>query len=165
MSEDFSAETLVTLTADIVSAHVSNNSVAVSDVPSLIASIHGALAGLGTPAPVVEEKKEPAVSIRASVKPDHLVCLDCGKTFKMLKRHLMTDHQTTPAGYRAKWNLPANYPMAAPAYAAMRKDLALKIGLGRKAGQSVVKKAAPAKTAKQPRAKAITAAKAHLGAK
>ena len=125
-------ETLITLTADIVAAHVSNNSVAVSDLPVLIANVHGALAGLGGSAPVPEVKQEPAVSIRSSIKPDFIVCLEDGKKLKMLKRHLMTHYQLTPEQYRAKWNLPADYPMVAPNYAEQRRTLAKKIGLGTK---------------------------------
>ncbi|WP_353204814.1 MucR family transcriptional regulator [Sphingomonas sp.] len=125
-------ETLITLTADIVAAHVSNNSVAVSDLPVLIAHVHGALSGLGGPAPVEVIKQEPAVSIRSSIKPDFIVCLEDGKKLKMLKRHLMTHYQMTPEQYRAKWNLPADYPMVAPNYAEQRRTLAKKIGLGTK---------------------------------
>lgn len=125
-------ETLVTLTADIVAAHVSNNSVAVSDLPILIQNVHGALAGLGTVAAAPEVKQEPAVSIRSSVKPDFIVCLEDGKKLKMLKRHLMTHYQMTPDQYRAKWGLPADYPMVAPNYAEQRRTLAKKIGLGTK---------------------------------
>ena len=125
-------ETLITLTADIVAAHVSNNSVAVSDLPVLIANVHGALAGLGGAAPVPEVKQEPAVSVRSSIKPDYIVCLEDGKKLKMLKRHLMTHYQMTPEQYRAKWNLPADYPMVAPNYAEQRRTLAKKIGLGTK---------------------------------
>ena len=125
-------ETLVTLTADIVAAHVSNNSVAVSDLPVLIQNVHGALAGLGTAAAEPEVKQEPAVSIRSSVKPDFIVCLEDGKKLKMLKRHLMTHYQMTPDQYRAKWNLPADYPMVAPNYAEQRRSPAKKIGLGTK---------------------------------
>ena len=125
-------ETLVTLTADIVAAHVSNNSVAVSDIPVLIQNVHGALAGLGRVAAEPEVKQEPAVSIRSSVKPDYIVCLEDGKKLKMLKRHLMTHYQMTPEQYRAKWNLPADYPMVAPNYAEQRRTLAKKIGLGTK---------------------------------
>jgi len=133
MTEDnTTADTLITLTADIVSAHVSNNSVAVSDLPSLIQNIYSALNGLGQAAVVPEEKPEPAVSIRASVKPDYIVCLEDGKKLKMLKRHLMTHYQMTPEQYRAKWNLPADYPMVAPSYAEQRRALAKKIGLGTK---------------------------------
>ncbi|MGY4396971.1 putative transcriptional regulator [Sphingomonas sp. UYAg733] len=125
-------ETLITLTADIVAAHVSNNSVAVSDLPVLIANVHGALAGLGTPVATPEVKQEPAVSIRSSIKPDYIVCLEDGKKLKMLKRHLMTHYQMTPEQYRAKWNLAADYPMVAPSYAEQRRTLAKKIGLGTK---------------------------------
>ncbi|MDD3798420.1 MAG: MucR family transcriptional regulator [Novosphingobium sp.] len=128
-------ETLITLTSDIVAAHVSNNSVAVEDVPSLIANVFGALSSLGEPAPVVEEKPEPAVSIRSSVKPDYVVCLECGKKMKMLKRHLATDHGLTTDEYRARWGLNADYPLVAPNYAKTRRELAKKIGLGRKPGQ------------------------------
>ena len=125
-------ETLVTLTADIVAAHVSNNSVAVSDLPVLIQNVHGALASLGGPAPEPEVKQEPAVSIRSSIKPDFIVCLEDGKKLKMLKRHLMTHYQMTPEQYRAKWNLAPDYPMVAPNYAEQRRTLAKKIGLGTK---------------------------------
>jgi predicted transcriptional regulator len=124
-------ETLLTLAADIVSAHVSNNTVSPADLPKLIQSVYGSLASLGQEAPV-EEKREPAVSIRASVKPDTLTCLECGAKMKMLKRHLASDHGLTPADYRARWGLGADYPMVAADYAARRKELAVKIGLGRK---------------------------------
>lgn len=125
-------ETLITLTCDIVAAHVGNNHVSVEDLPSLIGNVYGALAGLGKPAEVVETPPEPAVSIRASVKPDHIVCLEDGKKLKMLKRHLMTRYNMTPDQYRARWNLPADYPMVAPNYADKRRELAKSIGLGRK---------------------------------
>ena len=125
-------ETLVTLTADIVAAHVSNNSVAVSDLPVLIQNVHGALVGLGSAPVEPEAKQEPAVSVRSSVKPDYIICLEDGKKLKMLKRHLMTHYQMTPEQYRAKWNLPADYPMVAPNYAEQRRSLAKKIGLGTK---------------------------------
>ncbi len=136
-------ELLITLTADIVAAHVSNNSVSVGDVSNLIANVHGALAGLSVAAEPMPEPLQPAVSIRSSVKPDYIVCLEDGKKLKMLKRHLMTHYQMTPDDYRAKWGLPADYPMTAPNYAAQRKELAHKIGLGRKPGQG--KKAVAAK--------------------
>lgn len=126
------AETLITLTADIVAAHVSNNSVAVSDLPVIIQNVHSALSGLGSPAVEPEVKQEPAVSIRASIKPEYVVCLEDGKKLKMLKRHLMTHYKMTPDEYRAKWNLPADYPMVAPNYAEQRRMLAKKIGLGTK---------------------------------
>lgn len=125
-------ETLITLTADIVAAHVSNNSVAVSDLPVLIQNVHGALAQLGGAVAEPEVKLEPKVSVRASIKPDYIVCLEDGKKLKMLKRHLMTHYQMTPEQYRAKWNLPSDYPMVAPNYAEQRRTLAKKIGLGTK---------------------------------
>lgn len=125
-------ETLITLTSDIVAAHVSNNSVSVEDLATLITNVYGALAGLGGTVPVIEEKPEPAVSVRASIKPDYIVCLEDGKKLKMLKRHLMTHYNMTPEAYRARWNLPADYPMVAPNYAEKRRELAKKIGLGRK---------------------------------
>jgi predicted transcriptional regulator len=128
-------EMLITLTADIVAAHVSNNSVAVSDISTLIGNVHTALAGLsGAPAPV-ETVQEPAVSVRASIKPDYIVCLEDGKKLKMLKRHLMTHFKMTPEDYRAKWGLPSDYPMVAPNYAEQRRTLAKKIGLGTRRGK------------------------------
>lgn len=129
------AETLITLTSDIVAAHVSNNSVSVDDVPRLISNVYSALSGLGGVSAATSEVPDPAVSVRSSVKKDHIVCLDCGKKMKMLKRHLSTEHDMTPEEYRARWSLAADYPMVAPDYAATRRDLAVKIGLGRKPGQ------------------------------
>lgn len=124
---------LITLTADIVSAHVSNNSVAVSDIPQLIENVHATLHGLNAVEEEEEEvRPEPAVSIRSSIKPDYIVCLEDGKKLKMLKRHLKTNYDMTPEDYRERWGLPADYPMVAPNYAATRRELAKKIGLGRK---------------------------------
>ncbi|MBK6708012.1 MAG: MucR family transcriptional regulator [Sphingomonadales bacterium] len=146
-------ETLVTLTADIVSAHVSNNSVAISDLPLLIASVHGSLAGLGQATEAEAPKPEPAVSIRASVKPDYIVCLEDGKKLKMLKRHLNTRYGMSPDEYRAKWGLPHDYPMVAPNYAVMRAELAKRIGLGTKGGRrKPPAAAAPAKRGRKPAA-------------
>lgn len=133
-------ETLVLLTADIVSAHVSNNDVAMTAIPGLIQSVYQALANVDAPAPVVEAKREPAVSVRASVKPDAVTCLECGFKGKMLKRHLMTEHDLTPTEYKARWNLAADHPLVAPNYAAQRAALAKTIGLGRKPGQKVAAK-------------------------
>lgn len=132
--ENDRAETLITLTSDIVAAHVSNNSVSAEEVTSLIQNVYGALAGLGAE-PQPDEKLQPAVSVRSSVKSDHLVCLEDGKKMKMLKRHLMTDHGLTPAEYRARWGLANDYPMVAPEYAEKRRVLAKQIGLGRKPDQ------------------------------
>lgn len=142
----------VELTADLVSAYVSNNPVPVSDLPALIAQVHESLKNLGTETEQPEpEKLTPAVPIRRSVTHDHIVCLEDGKTFKSLKRHLSTHHGLTPEEYRAKWNLPADYPMVAPGYAAARSQLAKDMGLGRK--KQEVPAAAPAKkTRKKPAA-------------
>lgn len=126
------SETLVTLTADIVAAHVTNNSVAISDIPLLIRSVHDALAGLTTGTEPAPEPQQPAVSVRASVKPDYIVCLEDGKKLTMMRRYLMTNFNMTPDEYRAKWNLPKEYPMVAPNYSERRRVLAKEIGLGSK---------------------------------
>ncbi|MCA1662191.1 MAG: MucR family transcriptional regulator [Novosphingobium sp.] len=139
-------ETLITLTSDIVAAHVANNSVGVGEVPALITNVYTALAGLGAPAAEPEAPPNPAVPIRSSVKKDKIICLEDGMQLKMLKRHLMTHHGMTPSEYRQRWSLPADYPMVAPDYTETRRDLAKKIGLGRKPGFKVTPKAAvPAK--------------------
>ena len=133
MADNQDAEdTLLTLTADIVAAHVSNNSVAVNDLPHLIQNVHGALSGISRAPAQADQRPEPKVSIRSSVKPDAIACLECGKRQKMLKRHLMTNHQMTPAEYRQKWGLSPDYPMVAPNYAEQRRTLAKSIGLGTK---------------------------------
>lgn len=140
-------ETLITLTSDIVAAHVSNNDVNVADLPGLITNVYNALANLGE-APVVEETKpQPAVAVRNSVKPDYIVCLEDGKKLKMLKRYLRTNFNMSPEEYRARWGLAADYPMVAPNYAEKRRDLAKKIGLGRKPGTPAPKARRPKKTA------------------
>lgn len=130
---------LVELTADIVAAYVSNHVVPVTDLPSLIADVHGALNNTTSPIAVAvnSEKQKPAVSVRKSIQDDHLVCLECGGSFKSLKRHLMTHHGVSPEDYREKWDLPADYPMVAPAYAEARSRLAKEMGLGqrRKSGR------------------------------
>jgi predicted transcriptional regulator len=125
-------DTLLTLTADIVAAHVSNNSVAVNDLPVLIQNVHAALTGISGSAATPEPRPEPKVSIRSSIKPDYIVCLEDGKRLKMLKRHLMTHYNMTPDQYRQKWGLSADYPMVAPNYAEQRRTLAKSIGLGTK---------------------------------
>lgn len=130
---------LLTLTADLVAAHVGNNSVAVNDLSQLIANVHGALATLGSANAPPEVRAEPKVSIRSSIKPDHIVCLEDGKQMKMLKRHLKTDHQMTPDEYRKKWGLNSDYPMVAPNYAEKRRTLAKSFGLGTK-GRNKTKK-------------------------
>jgi predicted transcriptional regulator len=122
---------LLSLTASIVGSHVSNNSVPAADLPGLIQSVYTALLNIGeTKEEAPATRPEPAVSIRKSVQPDYIVCLEDGKKLKMLKRHLKTSYDMTPEDYRARWNLPPDYPMVAPNYAAQRRDLAKKIGLG-----------------------------------
>lgn len=124
-------ETLLTLAADIISAHVGHNTVSIEELPRLIAAVYGSLENLGQPAAPVEEERTPAVSVRASVKPDAITCLECGTKLKLLKRHLSAHHQITPAEYRSRWNLAADYPLVAPNYADTRKELAKRTGLGR----------------------------------
>ena len=133
--ENDMTETLITLASDIVAAHVSNNSVAGEELPALIQNVYGALAGLTGNNAASAPPPEPAVSIRSSIKPDSITCLDCGKKMKMLKRHLSTDHGLSTDEYRQRWSLPADYPLVAPNYAEKRRELAKKIGLGRKPGQ------------------------------
>ncbi|NBW08149.1 MAG: MucR family transcriptional regulator [Caulobacteraceae bacterium] len=122
---------LLEMTADIVSAYVGNNSVAANDLPALIANIHAALSTVSTGVVEVEpEPKEPAVPVRKSISPDFLICLEDGRKFKSLKRHLRTKYDMSPEEYRSKWNLPKDYPMVAPNYAKARSDLAKQMGLG-----------------------------------
>jgi predicted transcriptional regulator len=128
---DETGEQVITLTADIVAAHVSNNRVAVNDLPELIRQVHEALSSLGIAVEQPAVKAEPVVSVRASVKPDHLVCLACGQKNKMLRRHLVVAHNMTPEDYRAAYDLPKTYPMVAPNYSEQRADLARAIGLGK----------------------------------
>jgi predicted transcriptional regulator len=126
-------QALIELTADIVSAHVSNNTVSLSDVPELVKGVHAALAKLGGPQVAPEpEGKTPVVSARSSIKPDFITCMECGQKQKTLKRHLMTAHGLTPDQYRKDYGLPSSYPMVAPNYSAQRGELAKAIGLGRK---------------------------------
>ena len=132
MADNEAEDTLLTLTADIVAAHVSNNSVAVNDLPNLIQNVQSALSGISRTGAAPEPKPEPKVSIRSSVKPDYIVCLEDGKKLKMLKRHLMTHYNMTPEQYRQKWGLSSDYPMVAPNYAEQRRTLAKSIGLGTK---------------------------------
>lgn len=126
------SELLIELTAEIVAAYVSNNSVAANDLPNVIAQVHSALGGAAVPAEEVVEKPKPAVPVRRSIQEDYLICLEDGQKFKSLKRHLMTHYGLTPEQYREKWDLPADYPMVAPAYAAARSRLAKEMGLGQK---------------------------------
>jgi predicted transcriptional regulator len=125
---------LIDLSADIVCAYVSHNALSVADLPKLIADVHAALRGLKSPAPAVAvEEQKPAVAVRKSVSPDYIICLEDGKKFKSLKRHLRTHYNLSPEEYREKWGLPPDYPMVAPNYSATRSRLAKDNGLGRKA--------------------------------
>ncbi len=124
-------EELMGLTADIVSSHVANNQVDVSELPVLIESVFKTLNDLGNKADSIEDKLRPAVPIKKSILPDYIVCLEDGKKLKMLKRHLKTRYNMTPQDYRDRWGLPSDYPMVAPNYADQRRFLAKKIGLGR----------------------------------
>lgn len=128
-----SNDMLIELTADVVAAYVSNNPVPVSELPNLISDIHAALGRVGGPGEVAPvEKQKPAVNPKKSIHDDYIVCLEDGKKFKSLKRHLMTHYGLTPDEYREKWGLDPSYPMVAPNYAAARSQLAKKMGLGRK---------------------------------
>jgi predicted transcriptional regulator len=134
MPEDQSIDRseLLALTAEIVAAHVGNNAVAGTEVGALIQSVFDTLRGLATDEQAVPVELTPAVPVRRSVTDEAIVCLECGKKLKMLKRHLATDHGLEPEAYRAKWGLRPDYPMVAPNYSAQRQALAKQIGLGRK---------------------------------
>jgi predicted transcriptional regulator len=131
MSEPMTDKEMLALTAEIVAAHVANNTVPVADLPQLIHDVHRALNGVGQQAPQVE-RPQPAVPIKKSITPEYLICLEDGKKLKMLKRHLKTAYNMTPEEYRERWGLAADYPMVAPNYAEHRSSLAKKIGLGTK---------------------------------
>jgi predicted transcriptional regulator len=137
MTEKLSQNELLSLTTEIVASHLSNNTVAVSDIPQLIKLVYGTLSTQGT-----EEEKEqpekltPAVPIKKSVMPDYIVCLEDGKKLKMLKRHLRSTYNLSPGEYRSRWGLPPDYPMVAPKYAEQRSEFAKKIGLGRGTGRN-----------------------------
>lgn len=132
MAEDPKPADLLALTAQIVSAHLSHNSVASADLPGLLRDVHGTLSGLasGTAPTLPAEKPTPAVPVKKSIHNDYLICLEDGKKLKMLKRHLKSAYNLSPEQYRERWGLPADYPMVAPAYAERRSELAKKIGLG-----------------------------------
>jgi predicted transcriptional regulator len=130
---DNNTDVLIELTADVVSAYVSNNPVPVGELPALIGQVHAALKGtVDNVSAEMPEALKPAIPIRKSVTPDYIISLEDGKKFKSLKRHLSTHYGLTPDEYRAKWDLPADYPMVAPNYAAARSTLAKSMGLGRK---------------------------------
>ena len=124
---------LLALVSEIVGAYVAHNRVPVADLPALVTTVHQGLQAAPGPKndEPVETAQKPAVAVKKSVRPDSIQCLECGKAKKMLKRHLDSDHGLTPTEYRAKWNLPSDYPMTAPDYAKARSTMALKIGLGR----------------------------------
>jgi predicted transcriptional regulator len=131
---------IIEMTADIVSAYVGNNSVSANDLPSLIQSVHRALSGVTNGVEVVEAApKEPAVPVKRSITPDYLVCLEDGRKFKSLKRHLRTKYNLSPEDYRSKWGLAKDYPMVAPNYAKARSDLAKQMGLGQGGRQAARK--------------------------
>jgi predicted transcriptional regulator len=131
MTDQADSADVLGLTAQIVSAHVSNNSIGAEALPSLIQDVYRTLAGVGKEQ-VLPDKQQPAVPVKKSVFPDYIICLEDGKKLKMLKRHLKTSYNMTPEQYREKWQLPPDYPMVAPSYARHRSSLAKKIGLGTK---------------------------------
>ncbi|MGD9766944.1 MAG: MucR family transcriptional regulator [Pseudolabrys sp.] len=131
MSDSDSNESFIALTANIVSAYVSNNTVQAGDIPALINQVHSALSRVSAQQPVsTSEPAKPAVPVKRSVTPEYIVCLEDGKKFKSLKRHLRTQYNMTPEQYREKWGLPPDYPMVAPNYAQARSELAKQMGLG-----------------------------------
>lgn len=132
MAENAANQDLLGLTAEIVSAHVSNNPVSISDLPNLIQEVYRTLATMGQPAASPAEKPQPAVPIKKSITPEYLICLEDGRKLKMLKRHLKTAYNLTPDQYREKWGLGTDYPMVAPNYTKHRSSLAKRIGLGTK---------------------------------
>lgn len=130
MDQDNPSNNLLALTAQIVAAHVSNNTVSLSDLPNLIDQVYRTLSGVGQDAPIRAERPQPAVAVKKSVHPDYIICLEDGKKLKMLKRHLKTAYNMSPEEYRDRWQLPPDYPMVAPNYAKQRSKLAKQIGLG-----------------------------------
>jgi predicted transcriptional regulator len=133
MIDETEGSDLLGLTAEIVAAHVSNNTVSVDELPVLINQVYRSLSSMGQPAELVQEKPQPAVPVKKSVHPDYIICLEDGKRLKMLKRHLKTAYNMTPEEYRDRWSLPPDYPMVAPNYARQRSKLAKEIGLGTRA--------------------------------
>ena len=136
MTDTAGSNDLLTLTTEIVAAHVSNNTVSVGDLPTLINQVYQSLSTIGQSPAVAAERPQPAVSVKRSVHPDYIVCLEDGKKLKMLKRHLKTAYNMTPEDYRERWQLPADYPMVAPNYARQRSRLAKEIGLGTRGRRS-----------------------------
>jgi predicted transcriptional regulator len=136
MTDIDSSNDLLALTTEIVAAHVSNNTVSVGDLPTLINQVYQSLASIGQSPAVSAERPQPAVSVKRSVHSDYIICLEDGKKLKMLKRHLKTAYNMTPEEYRDRWQLPADYPMVAPNYARQRSRLAKEIGLGTRGRRS-----------------------------
>jgi predicted transcriptional regulator len=132
MSESNGSNELLVLTTEIVSSHVANNTVSLGDLPQLIQQVYSTLAGIGGAPVVAGQRPQPAVSVKKSVTPDYIICLEDGRKLKMLKRHLKTAYNMSPEEYRERWQLPADYPRVAPNYAKQRSSLAKKIGLGTK---------------------------------
>ena len=135
MADQANPKDILPLVTDILAAHLSNNTVAMAELPTLIRNVYDALATAGGVAEPVAERPNPAVPIKKSVTPDHIICLEDGKKLKMLKRHLRTAYDMSPEQYRQRWDLPADYPMVAPNYARQRSRLAKEIGLGTRSGR------------------------------
>jgi len=154
--DDNTVQLTLEKTTEIVAAFVSKNQTATAELPALIQAVHRALTGISTVAPEPEPRKEPAVPVRRSITPDYLICLEDGKTFKSLKRHLRTKYDLSPEDYRAKWGLAKDYPMVAPNYAAARSALAKNMGLGKGGRQAAEDAPAPAPKARRS-SKAATA--------
>ena len=133
MTEQMKSHELLSLTTDIVSAHLANNTVPLEELAALIREVYRSLAAIGAPAAAPADRPVPAVPVRKSVTPEYLVCLEDGKRLKMMKRHLKTAYNMTPEQYRERWGLPGDYPMVAPSYARQRSRLAKEIGLGTRA--------------------------------
>ncbi|NRA86218.1 MAG: MucR family transcriptional regulator [Rhizobiales bacterium] len=140
VSKNTELEKLVSLTADIAAAYVGNNSIAIDDIDGLISNIFSALNNVSTSTKAIENKQPPAVTISKSITQDHIICLEDGKKFKSLKRHLRTHYDLSPEEYREKWSLPMDYPMVAPSYAAARSKLAKNMGLGHKGRRKIGQK-------------------------
>ena len=132
MSDEPNKEEILVLTTEIVSAYLSNNTVATTEVSGLIEQVHKTLSNVSAGGAALADRPQPAVPIKRSITPDYLICLEDGKQLKMLKRHLKTAYNMSPEDYRERWGLPADYPMVAPNYAAQRSKLAKEIGLGTK---------------------------------
>ena len=135
MADQANPKEILPLVTDILAAHLSNNTVAMAELPGLIRSVYDALASAGGAPEPVAERPNPAVPVKKSVTPDYIICLEDGKKLKMLKRHLSTAYDMSPEQYRQRWELPADYPMVAPNYARQRSRLAKEIGLGTRSGR------------------------------